>query len=256
MSKVRALVLRAPGTNCDVETGLALNEAGAEATLAHVNRFISGEMKLADFQLLVIPGGFTYGDDITAGKVLANELMLKLGEDVKSFVAGGGLVMGICNGFQVMVKTGILPGGGNAPELTLTDNDSNRFECHWAYLKVNPESNCIFTEGIEEIYLPVAHAEGKLVTETGSTEGINAVLHYTDEMGNPDPGYPYNPNGSLDDIAGIADETGRIFALMPHPERYIRLTQHPRWTRGEGNEPGDGFRMFTNAVTWAKKNGS
>lgn len=251
MSKVRALVLRAPGTNCDLETAQALEAAGAMPALAHVNRFITGELKLKDFQMLVIPGGFTYGDDIAAGKVLANELMLKLGGDVKDFVKQGGLALGICNGFQVMVKAGILPGNDGAPKLTLASNDSNRFECRWVYLTVNPESDCIFTRGITEMYLPVAHAEGKLVTESGSAEGLNAVLRYTDEMGNATPGYPYNPNGAAGDIAGIADETGRIFALMPHPERYIRRTQHPRWTRGEGADPGDGFKVFTNAVKWA-----
>jgi len=252
MSKVRALVLRAPGTNCDLETAHALEAAGAAPTLAHVNRFIAGELKLRDFQLLVIPGGFTYGDDIAAGRVLANELMLKLGGDVKDFVTGGGLALGICNGFQVMVKAGILPGDDGAPELTLSSNDSNRFECRWVYLTVNPESNCIFTQGISEMYLPVAHAEGKLVTGSGSADGLNTVLRYTDEMGNSEPGYPYNPNGAVQDVAGIADKTGRIFALMPHPERHIRRTQHPRWTRGEGTDPGDGFKVFTNAVKWAE----
>ena len=255
MAKVKVLVLRAPGTNCDRETAHAFELAGAEATLVHVNRFIRGETALADYQALVIPGGFTYGDDIAAGKVLANEMVLKLGDDLRDFVAQGKLVLGICNGFQVLVKTGILPGpmGSELPAVTLTTNDSSRFECRWVHLAVNPETACIFTRGIQRMYLPVAHAEGKLVAAPEIADRIRSVLSYTDAAGNPNPGYPANPNGSLGDIAGITDETGRIFALMPHPERYVRRTQHPRWTRGEGNDPGDGLGIFDNAVNWISK---
>jgi phosphoribosylformylglycinamidine synthase len=214
---------------------------------------IRGEERLADFQILVIPGGFTYGDDIAAGKVLANELMLRIGEQVRRFVSEERLVLGICNGFQVLVKAGILPGLESAtPRMTLTSNDSNRFECRWVYLSVDRNSSCVFTRGIERMYLPVAHAEGKLVADTEVLPQINAVLHYTGPEGNPGAGYPHNPNGSVADIAGICDATGRVFALMPHPERYVRRTQHPQWTRGGGKEPGDGFKIFTNAVSWVK----
>jgi phosphoribosylformylglycinamidine synthase I len=255
MAKVKILVLRAPGTNCDRETAHAFELAGAEATLVHVNRFIRGENRLLDYQALVIPGGFTYGDDIAAGKVLANELILKLGTDLREFVAQGKLVMGICNGFQVLVKTGILPGpmGPELPAVTLTTNDSDRFECRWVHLAVNPETNCVFTRGIQRMYLPVAHAEGKLVAAPEIASRLRAVVTYTDPGGNPNPGYPANPNGSVGDIAGITDETGCVFALMPHPERYVRRTQHPRWTRGEGSDPGDGLGIFTNAVSWIEK---
>jgi len=254
MEKVKVLILRAPGTNCDRETAHAFELAGAEASLVHVNRFIRGEARLADYQVLVIPGGFTYGDDVAAGKVLANELLLKLGEDLERFVGRGSLVLGICNGFQVLVKTGILPGpmGAALPTVTLTGNDSSRFECRWVHLAVDRQSPCVFTRNIERMYLPVAHAEGKLVAPPETLSRLNAVMTYTDAAGNPAPGYPFNPNGSLRDIAGITDDSGCVFALMPHPERYVRRTQHPRWTRGEGSEPGDGLAIFSNAVRWIK----
>jgi len=254
LSQPRTLILRGPGTNCDRETAFAFERAGASATLVHINQLISGEECLADYQILVIPGGFTYGDDIAAGKVLANELMLRIGEQVQRFVSDGRLVLGICNGFQVMVKAGILPGleNGATPRMTLTSNDSNRFECRWVHLSVDRNSPCVFTRDIERMYLPVAHAEGKLVTDLEVLPQINPVLHYTSPEGNPGAGYPHNPNGSVADIAGICDASGRVFALMPHPERYLRRTQHPQWTRGGGKEPGDGFKIFTNAVSWVK----
>ena len=255
MSKVRVLVLRAPGTNCDVETAFAFERAGAESSLVHINRFVGGEQRLSDYQVLVVPGGFTYGDDIAAGRVLANELRLGLGEDVQRFVEGGGLILGICNGFQVLVKAGILPGspGTGSTPLTLTDNDSGRFECRWVYLTVNRDSPCVFTRGIERMFLPVAHAEGKVVVTDDGLPQANTVLFYTDEQGNRDAGYPHNPNGSVADIAGICDSTGRVFALMPHPERFIRGIQHPQWTRRGATEHGDGFRVFQNAVQWAER---
>ena len=250
MSKVRVLVLRAPGTNCDMETVFAFEQAGAEVSRLHINRFVRGGERLSDYQILVVPGGFTYGDDIAAGRVLANELKLGLGEDVKHFIDDGKLILGICNGFQVLVKAGILSADSGTIPLTLTDNDSGRFECRWVYLAANPESPCVFTRGIERMYLPVAHAEGKVVA-AGDVPEKNIVLRYTNEQGNLGAGYPCNPNGSQADIAGMCDDTGRVFALMPHPERFIRRTQHPQWTRRETGEQGDGLRIFQNAVEWA-----
>jgi len=207
---------------------------------------------------MVIPGGFTYGDDISAGKVLANELRLKLGGDIEEFVRRGGLVLGICNGFQVLVKAGILPDLSHGePELTLSVNDSGRFECRWVYLVVNQKSPCVFTAGMERLYLPVAHGEGKVIAaprvlfELSARQGV--VLRYTDEAGNAEAGYPYNPNGSVANIAGICDASGRIFALMPHPERHIRGTQHPRWTGEGAKKRGDGLQIFINAVQWARR---
>ena len=251
---VKVVILRAPGTNCDMETAFAFQQAGAEVDMIHVNRFIRHEQRLTDYQIMIIPGGFTYGDDIGAGKVLANELKLKLGEDIMRFIEAGGLILGICNGFQVLVKAGILPepSADGPPQLTLTNNDSGKFECRWTYLGVNQESPCVFTRGIDRMYLPVAHGEGKVVADPGMLPQLNIVLRYTDECGDIKAGYPHNPNGSVDNIAGISDASGRIFALMPHPERYIRGTQHPQWTRQGARDYGDGFQVFLNAVRWVK----
>ncbi len=254
MSKARVLVLRAPGTNCDVETMFAFEQAGAEASRIHINRLIRGEEQLANYQVMVIPGGFTYGDDITAGRILANEIKLKLGDAIQRFIESGGLILGICNGFQILVKAGLLPEPtSQLPQLmTLDTNDSGKFECRWVHLGVNKDINCVFTEGIDSMYLPVAHAEGKVITDTEGLPRLKAVLYYTDEQGNNKADYPYNPNGSVENIAGICDSSGRVFGLMPHPERYIRGTQHPQWTRFGAKERGDGLQIFLNAVKWAE----
>jgi len=252
MATVRTLVLRAPGTNCDRETAFAFQQAGADTSLVHISRFICGRDRLANYQIMVVPGGFTYGDDLGAGRVMANQMRLKLGENIARFVESGGLILGICNGFQVLVQAGILPDGEYRRQITLTTNDSGRFECRWVYLSINPNSQCVFTQGIERLYLPVAHGEGKLVAGEEVIGGLDAALYYTDEEGHRGAGYPHNPNGSLGDIAGICDATGRIFALMPHPERHIRHSQHPRWHTGSGDGQGDGFKIFRNAVDWVR----
>lgn len=257
MSKAKVLIVRAPGTNCDNETAYAFQQAGALTELVHINQLIRGEKKLPEYQILVIPGGFTYGDDIAAGKVLANELKVKLGEELQGFIEGGKLILGICNGFQVLIKAGILPGegkNGSVLPLTVITNDSARFECRWVHLKVNQESPCIFTRNIDTLYLPVAHGEGKVVTtpEVLPELNLNIVVKYADESGNVTAGYPHNPNGSMANIAGICDISGRIFALMPHPERHVRGTHHPRWTRLGARKYGDGFQIFQNAVRWAE----
>jgi phosphoribosylformylglycinamidine synthase I len=254
MSKVKVLMLRAPGTNCDFETQVAFETAGAVVASALVDELLRKEKRLADYHILVIPGGFTYGDDVSAGRIMANEIRLRLGENINNFVEDGRLILGICNGFQVLVKTGILPGipGQNTQPVTLTNNDSGRFECRWVYLKVNQESPCVFTRSMEGMYIPVAHGEGKLAAAPDVLEKLNIVVQYVDEKGNTQAGYPCNPNGSVDDIAGICDASGRIFALMPHPERFIRWTQHPRWTREKPREDLLGFQVFINAVNWAK----
>jgi phosphoribosylformylglycinamidine synthase I len=251
MAKVKTLILHAPGTNCDMETAFSFEQAGSQVDIAHVYELIRRQKLLSDYQIMVIPGGFTYGDDISAGKILANELRLKLGEEIQQFVKDGRLILGICNGFQVLVKAGILAAvtAETNHTLTLAGNDSGRFECRWVYLRVNETSPCIFTHGISSMYLPVAHGEGKVVASPGT---VNIALSYADATGDIKAGYPYNPNGSMDNIAGICDASGRIFALMPHPERFIRWTQHPRWTRGPRKEYGDGFHIFSNAVNWVK----
>ena len=254
MVKITVLILRAPGTNCDAETAYAFEQAEAAVSLVHVNELLRGKKRLTDYQIVVVPGGFTYGDDIAAGKVLANELRLKLLEDIPGFVENGGLIFGICNGFQVLVKAGFLPefSQDSSSQLTLATNDSGKFECRWVYLAVNKQSPCVFTKGIDRMYLPVAHGEGKLVVLPDVLSDLSIVLNYTDEQGNTGTGYPHNPNGSMKNIAGICDSSGHVFGLMPHPERHIRGTQHPQWTRLGAKKYGDGFPIFQNAVEWAK----
>ncbi len=253
MSKVRTLIIRAPGTNCDEESAFAFRQAGSLTTLCHINQILHDSSIMANYQILVFPGGFSYGDDLGAGRVQANELGLKLRSPVEQFIHRGGLIMGICNGFQVLVKAGILPGPMAAGQrITLTNNDSGKFECRWVYLRADQNSRCIFTRGMEYIYLPIAHGEGKLIAPPGIIDNLDAALYYCDENGKITSQYPYNPNGSMNNIAGLTDSTGRIFALMPHPERHIRSNQHPRWTRKQTGEFGNGFKIFQNAVEWIK----
>jgi phosphoribosylformylglycinamidine synthase I len=255
MKNVKILMLRGPGTNRDIDTRTAFLQCGAEVDNALVGEIVRGEKRLMDYQVLVVPGGFTYGDDISAGKIMANEIKLKLGDDINKFVLEGRLVLGICNGFQVLVKTGILPGikSKSAQPVTLTNNDSGKFECRWVYLKINEKSPCVFTKGMDMVYVPIAHGEGKLVAEPGVAEKLNIAVQYVDEKGKTGAGYPYNPNGSIKDIAGICDASGRIFGLMPHPEDFIRWTQHPRWTRETPRQDQYGLQIFQNAVAWVKK---
>ncbi len=258
----KALILIAAGINCDKETAYAFEQVGAISERVHINDLILGFRSLKEYQILVLPGGFSFGDDIASGKVLANKLKYKLGKEIESFIEEQKLILGICNGFQVMVKLGLLPalnGEFHKQQVTLTFNDSGRFEDRWVYLKINRESPCIFTKGIDKhIYLPVRHAEGKFIPANEQILGLlnekkQIVAQYVDEKGRFGA-YPVNPNGSIGHIAGICDETGRIFGLMPHPEAYIRKTQHPRWTREELPEEGDGLDIFRNAVEYAKEN--
>jgi phosphoribosylformylglycinamidine synthase len=261
MRTVGVLILRAAGTNCDYETRFAFDSVGARTSLVHVNEVVRGDVKLAEFGILVIPGGFTYGDDIGAGKILANELKHKLGGEIEQFVADGKLIIGICNGFQVLVKAGLLPAfnGRREQVVTLAYNDSNKLEDRWIYLKKNPESKCVYTKNLKPvIHLPVAHGEGKFVTKDEATlkklkENGQVVFTYADKNGEP-TGYPGNPNGSVEGIAGICDPSGRIFGLMPHPERHFSPVQHPRWTREGLKEEGDGLAIFRNAVEFAAQN--
>lgn len=257
MKRVNVCVLRTAGTNCDKETAFAFQEAGAEVELVHVNRLVNQENNLHDYQVLAFPGGFSYGDDIASGKIFANELKYKLVDELKRFIAEGKLIIGICNGFQILVKSGLLPGG---PELkqtaSLIINDSAKFEDRWVYLR--SQGKCVWTKGLpEKIYLPVAHGEGKFVADRSVLNSLKksgqVVFKYCDEEGNTDCEYPQNPNGSLDSIAGICDETGRIFGLMPHPERHISFSQHPRWNH-KMNKEGDGLTIFRNGVEYVQKN--
>lgn len=258
MPKVKVCVLRTAGTNCDKETAFAFRKAGAEPELVHINRFISAEKKLEDFQILAVPGGFSYGDDLGAGKILANELRYKLAEDIKKFIAHGKLIIGICNGFQILVKAGILPGNNEfRQEASLVINDSGKFEDRWIYLK--PIGKCVWTKGLAQlIYLPVAHGEGKFVTADNKVLGRlkrnrQIVFQYCDDKGKA-AGYPHNPNGSVENIAGICDDTGRILGLMPHPERHAQSVQHPRWGVLKNKKKADGLPIIKNGVEYAEKN--
>ena len=261
MTEPKVLILRTAGTNCDAETDTAFQLAGAETALVHIQNLISGKVNLTDYQILAIPGGFSYGDDIAAGILLAIEMKHKLTDVLNQFVADGKLVIGICNGFQVLVRTGLLPGTDSSAEMTqrstLAMNTSAQFECRWVDLETQ-ESPCVFTKGIKpSVYLPVAHAEGRFTAPADVLADLEAnnqvVLRYADSA------YPNNPNGSDADIAGICDATGRIFGLMPHPERFLTKWNHPRWTRiaeaeDSDSEEGDGLAIFKNAVNYAKAN--
>lgn len=256
MSNVRALVLRTAGTNCDGETAFALERSGAAVDLAHVNRVADRPRVLLDYQILALPGGFSYGDDVAAGKIFANELRHRVGGVLADFVNAGRLVIGICNGFQVMVKMGLLPGPftpATPQQVTLSNNDSGKFEDRWIHLKTSSKK-CVFTQGVERVYLPIAHGEGKFLTRDESIlKTLDAndqiVFRYVDASQKP-AGYPHNPNGSQKDIAGICDPTGRVLGLMPHPERHFLPTQHPRWTRDGLCSEGDGAAIFRNAVNY------
>jgi phosphoribosylformylglycinamidine synthase len=257
MRRVKVCVLRAAGINCDKETAFAFSKVGAEVDSVHVNNMVSGSKKLADYQILALPGGFSYGDDIASGKIFANELRCKLADELAAFVKDGKLIIGICNGFQVLVKSGLLPGNSHMQqEASLIINDSGKFEDRWVYLKNS--GRCIWTKKLPKlIYLPVAHGEGKfIVKDKGMLKRFKdngqIVFQYSDAQGHL-AGYPDNPNGAVDNIAGICDVTGRILGLMPHPERHIEFSQHPRWFGAKGKRRGDGLQIFENGVKYAKK---
>ncbi|MCS7250838.1 MAG: phosphoribosylformylglycinamidine synthase subunit PurL [Anaerolineae bacterium] len=252
----RVLILQAPGTNRDGEAALACREAGGEPEIVPMTRLLRGERSLLDYAMLILPGGFSYGDDLGAGTLWALELRHRWTEMLERFIASGRPVLGICNGFQALVKAGLLPG----PEflepdgsrlLTLAPNASGRFECRWVWLRVNPQSPCLFTEGVEELlYCPVAHGEGRVMARSEDildrleAQGLIA-LTYVDPDGQP-ASYPFNPNGSQRGIAGICNAAGNVLGLMPHPEDHIFPWQHPRWRRGESG--GLGLILFQNAL--------
>lgn len=257
MADVRVLVLRAAGINCDEEVVHAWQLAGAKATLAHVNALATKPAMLDEYQILTIPGGFSYGDDIAAGVILAQRIMLDLTESMQRLVDRGGGLLGICNGFQVLVKTGLLPGGdAGRSRVTVTYNDSAKFEARWVRMKVCTD-RCVFLKRDTYLEMPVEHAEGKVVTAgdevTGRLKDAGQIaVRYVDPEGHSDT-YPFNPNGSVAGIAGLCDPTGRIFGLMPHPDRHFQHTHHPRWTRRTAEGPPDGLTVFQNAVNyWSK----
>jgi phosphoribosylformylglycinamidine synthase subunit PurQ / glutaminase len=254
MATVRVLILRGPGSNCDVEAQFAFEQAGAVAERIHINRLRESPTLIQRFQILVIPGGFTYGDDVAAGKILANQLTHFLGDALRKFRDSERLILGICNGFQALLKSGlIVPPDEDGPVATLAHNTSGKFEDRWIHLAVQP-GKCPFLEGIDRLHVPIAHGEGRLVCRLdwhlqGLLQAGQAVMRYVDPATpHAPPPYPANPNGSQGDIAGLCDPTGRVLGLMPHPERHVLPTQHPRWTRVGLKSEGEGLALFRNAV--------
>jgi len=257
MRKPKVCVLRTAGTNCDKETASAFALAGAEVSLLHINSLVKGIAELGDFHILALPGGFSYGDDVASGKIFANELRFKLAEQLREFIRQGKLVIGICNGFQILVKSGFLPGNQELKQdASLIINDSGKFEDRWVHLKGN-KNRCVWTKGINKIiYLPVAHGEGKFITLNKQVlnrlkNNGQVVFQYCDGKGKL-AGYPDNPNGAVENIAGICDSTGRIFGLMPHPERHVFKEQHPNFWQREKTQEADGCRIFKNGVDYIK----
>ncbi|GMO65053.1 MAG: phosphoribosylformylglycinamidine synthase I [Endomicrobiia bacterium] len=261
MRKIKALILRTAGTNCDYETQSAFELCGAIAECVHINALIEKKNKIFEYDILAFPGGFSYGDDIASGKILSNEIKNKLGYEVKKYALSGKPIIGICNGFQVLVKIGLLPD----PELfkqisTLSYNDSDRFECRWVYLKtekkIKNESNCIWTKNLPDIIsLPVAHGEGKFIPLDekflGKLNKNNQIVFRYSFKDGSEPEYPLAPNGSIEQIAGICNEKGNIFGLMPHPERYVFTLQHPA-REGFNSKYGWGKVIFQNAVDFVR----
>ena len=258
MATPKVLILRAPGTNCEVETAFAFDLAGAQTTLLHVNRLIESPKLADEYQILCFPGGFSYGDDIAAGRILAQQLKVHLSDMVNRFRDQDHLVLGICNGLQIMMRLGIFFDTPDTPPATLTLNRQARFEDRWVHLAAT-KNNCVFLRGIERMFLPMAHAEGRLVLrpdQTGRTLASSGqlCLRYTTKDGPATDqalDFPDNPNGAELNVAGLCDTSGRIFGLMPHPERHIEATHHPFWTRRtEQPEHGEGFPIFRNAVEY------
>jgi phosphoribosylformylglycinamidine synthase len=255
MPKPKTLILRTAGTNCDRETEHAFRRAGSEVDLVHLDRVIEEPGRIGNCGIVVFPGGFTYGDDLGAGTIFANRLRASLLDPLMEHVRRGGLILGICNGFQILVKVGLLPaldGHGTTGEATLTTNDSNRFEDRWVDLSVVSDISPFVSRG-DRIRCPVAHHEGKFVCRDEDTlarlaETGQVVFRYVGRDGAEDPPYPENPNGSHGAVAGVSDPTGRVLGLMPHPERNLEPAHHPEWTRHGLPEVGEGLRLFKNAV--------
>ena len=263
--KPKVLVLRTAGTNCDYETAHAFAHFGAAVEFEHIKHLLKRKTHLKDCHILAIPGGFTYGDDIESGRLLANELRLFLKSELMDFISKGKLIIGICNGFQVLVKAGVLPGIDQrrddrksfSQSTSLVNNNSGKFEDRWTHLRVGGKS--VWTRGLSDIvYFPVAHAEGKFVVKNDAVvkklkaNGQIAFQYCAQDGGSPR--YPENPNGSLEDIAGITDPTGHVLGLMPHPERHFYFIHHPFWSRFEKKEElGAGAQIFANGVNYVKK---
>jgi phosphoribosylformylglycinamidine (FGAM) synthase-like amidotransferase family enzyme len=271
--RIKAIVITGYGTNCEVEMAHACRLAGFDQVdIVHMSDLLEGEKRLDDYHFLNLPGGFLDGDDLGAAKAGANRILHahirgtqeRLFDQLSRFIAQGKLILGVCNGFQLLVKLGILPlfdGNYGRQEVTLTFNDSGRFEDRWVYLKVDPASPCVFTRSLPGLYLPVRHGEGKFIAkDKGILERLRRDRHIALQYSHSGYGeatmeYPANPNGSALGIAGICDGTGRIFGLMPHPEAYLHFTNHPRWSREKLPEEGMGLRIFKNAASFIRNQG-
>ena len=284
MATPRVCVLRAPGTNCDVETAYAFSSCQATADRVHLFRVLENPALLDEYQVLCIPGGFSYGDDIGAGVIFSSQLRGQLSETLGRFLAEDKLVLGICNGFQVLLKAGVLPAGASGwtaspqhndppqvPDATLTWNNNGKYTARWVRLKVVSTRN-VFLRGLDHLDLPIAHAEGRLVPRNDDVLGnwfandqVGLCYQLRPDSGQPDHDSgspptaddpllpePHNPNGSAANIAGLGDPSGKVLGLMPHPERFLHATQHPRWTRLGLTGDGDGLQVFRNAVEYFK----
>lgn len=268
--KVKSIVLTGNGTNCEMEMAYACRLAGSdEVDIVHISELLCGGKRLDDYQFLNLPGGFLDGDDLGSAKAGANRILHagakgheeKLADQFFRFIRDGKLILGVCNGFQLMVKLGILPAFDDDyadQSATLTFNDAGRFEDRWVYLRILNNTPCVFTRGVEKMYLPVRHGEGKFIAKNKTLlKRLHAqrqiVMQYIDADGKkPVMDYPANPNGSVDAIAGICNETGRLFGMMPHPEAYLHRTNHPRWTREDLPDEGKGVAIFRNAVDFIR----
>lgn len=258
MSKPKVCILRTDGTNCDEELYYAFEKFGGAPQYIHVNQLRSKDANLKDYQILAIPGGFSYGDDIASGKVLAVELISFLKDQLETYISKKGLILGVCNGFQVLVRTGLLPFNHlGKMDATLALNNSGHLECRWVKVKIE-ESKCLFLNGSSQFLdMAVNHGEGKFYTDSSTLQKIESqnlvTFRYVDESGELSQKYPANPNGSLNAIAGVTDPSGRILGLMPHPEKFVDLTQHPNWRRFEKSRKPDGALIFKNMIRFAQQ---
>ena len=253
--KPRVCILKADGTNCEVETAHAFALAGGQPEILPMNRLRAGEARLDRYDALAVPGGFSYGDDVVSGKIMAVELMSFLAEALADFVAAGKPILGICNGFQVLVRTGLLPFGSlGQMQATLSQNQSGRYECRWVELLRDSEAPIL--DGLpERLSLPVANGEGRFYADAETLARIEdaglVALRYLDAEGRPSQDYPANPNGSLNAIAGLCDPSGRILGLMPHPERFVTPQQHPDWRDRPADAPPEGLAFFERVLALA-----
>jgi len=260
MSRVRACIVTGYGINADAELGLAFRMAGADARPVHAADLVTDPRLLGRFDILALPGGFSFGDHLGSGKVLAHLFRRALRPALEGYVAAGGMVIGICNGFQVLVKMGLLPdlAGRWEREVSLVHNESGLFEDRWVRVSFDPASPCAWTRGIADMDMPVRHGEGRFVAASDrvlaelKSRRLVALRYVPRDGVDGAARYPDNPNGSVDGVAGISDRTGRIFGLMPHPEAYLFRENHPEWTRGGVPREGAGLAIFRNGVRAAR----